>query len=870
MYLAQCNSCAVEQSFEWMPGDKCFDCGGSCEGAMICPDCLEPKRSDDLAALIKTNPKACPTCSSPYPQLKEWQKSRLISRVYGGSKNLSWDEKFSKLFVDHRDAFSEWAESYASQIDQLKAEFSHLDQLKPLFKTQFYRYGFTNRLLRGLPTNGDAFVDHYKNWFSKLDGLTKENITEFVALSRYHAPLCWLGLTVLLKMNVRSDAHYFFRVVFDKYYNFGTLGMAEAACLAANWRYRNLLGLDDAGKHGYGLGRSLLSEECLEDLLPLIDHKLYGDWVLLAICQWMKAYPTADKGDSDFIKDLRSSAPKLIAELNSRRDTPKTKMSETEFMDFKISAALLAEDVGFISTVTPPPEKNLNNVLTKFIVIRSDRSTLNIPVLRQQFSSLDEAGQSEFLWRTIDANEDVIAKLKLSIEFLRDAKGSIRDKLIYFIENISESQFIESAQKDQNAASAVILFDPFLAPDYHLNTVELMRVGAHANRLKNLPDCEIFKRKLLRRTMDALINEYPTPEAQLSLMASNDYKIKKWFTEAVIERACELGEFDTIGNLAISPGIRRHMSQMMRDFDSSFVEKTVPALMSFASKITNDEDPETLKTVRETWIADLLRSDKKADVLSGLAGLYARSSLGRRPLIGLAGDKVFEIAGILEFQGVNFWENPSQVISEALSFDGFRLLNWTFMTLKQLPNHRFESFVTEMANLVAGHIPKEGPDVLDAYIRISEELQSRASNLGPATSKRIADAISSDLSSLVKKLKGTGHLSSSESREEEIMKIIAEVLDSCAQLEQDAKQGTIQSKEDPSDNDSTDMTQQQAEIAAQVQASAHAALEIGNQMAVMAKYQADMAALMARIDLSPLERAEAMQKLAGELQKKMS
>jgi hypothetical protein len=43
------------------------------------------------------------------------------------------------------------------------------------------------------------------------------------------------------------------------------------------------------------------------------------------------------QGGSDFIKDLRSSAPKLFAELNSRREIPKTKMSESEFMDFKIS-----------------------------------------------------------------------------------------------------------------------------------------------------------------------------------------------------------------------------------------------------------------------------------------------------------------------------------------------------------------------------------------------------------------------------------------------------------------------------------------------------------------------------------------------------
>jgi hypothetical protein len=870
MYLAQCTSCAVEQSFEWKPGDQCFDCGGSCQGAMICPDCLEPKRSDDLVALIKTNPKACPTCSSTYPQLNDWKRARLISKRYSGAKNISWDQKYSKLFVDHRETFTEWTESFASQIDQLKADFSHLDQLKPLFKTQFYRYGLTNKLLRGLPTDANTFVERYKNWFSKLDALTRENITEFVALSRYHAPLCWLGITVLLKLNVPSDGIYFFRVVFDKYYNFGTLAMAEAACLAANWRYRNLLGLDDAGKHGYGLGRSLLSEECLEDLLPLIDHPHFGDWVLLAICQWIKAHPSADKGDSDFIKNMRSSAPKLMTELNSRRKTPKTKMSETEFMDFKISAALLAEDVAFISTVTPPPEKNLNDVLTKFIVIRSDRSTLNIPVLRQQFSSLDETEQSEFLWRTIDANEDVIAKLNLSIEFLREAKGPIRDKLLYFIENISESQFIESARKETNAASAVILFDLFLAPDYQLNTVELLRIGAHANRLKNLPDCEIFKRKLLSRTMDVLRTEYPTPESLLSLMSSTDYQIKKWFTEAVIERACELGEFDTIGNLAISPGIRRHMAQMFRDFDSSFVEKTVPALMSFTSKITNDEDPETIKAMRETWIADLLRSNKKADVLSGLAGLYARSSIGRRPLIGLAGDRVFEIAGILEFQGLNFWEHPSQVISDAMTFDGFRLLNWTFMTLKQLPNHRFESFVAEMANLVTSRIPKEGSDVLDAYIRISEDLQSRASNLGPATSKRIADAISSDLSSLVKKLKSTGHWSPNESRDKETNKIISEILETCARLQADANQDPSHSEDKHADENSDTMKEQQAEIAAQVQASAHAALEIGNQMAVMAKYQADMTALMARTDLSPLERAETMQKLAAELQKKMS
>jgi hypothetical protein len=253
------------------------------------------------------------------------------------AKNISWDEKFSKLFVDHKETFPEWTESYAAQIEELKSEFSHLQQLKPLFKTQFYRYGFSNHLLRGLPTNADAFVEHYKNWFSKLDGLNKETVAEFVELSRYHARLHWLGLAALLKLNVRSDAHYFFRVVFDKYYNFGRLAMAEATCFVANWRYRNLLGLDDSGKHGYGLGRSLLSEECLEDLLPLIDHPHYGDWVLLALCQWLKAYPSADKGDSELIKDLRSSAPKLLAELNSRRETPKTKMSETEFMDFKIS-----------------------------------------------------------------------------------------------------------------------------------------------------------------------------------------------------------------------------------------------------------------------------------------------------------------------------------------------------------------------------------------------------------------------------------------------------------------------------------------------------------------------------------------------------
>ena len=77
MYPAQCTSCAVEQSFEWTPGEPCFDCGGACNGAMICPDCLETRNAENLAMLIKTNPKACPTCSSPYPQPQEWRKSSL-------------------------------------------------------------------------------------------------------------------------------------------------------------------------------------------------------------------------------------------------------------------------------------------------------------------------------------------------------------------------------------------------------------------------------------------------------------------------------------------------------------------------------------------------------------------------------------------------------------------------------------------------------------------------------------------------------------------------------------------------------------------------------------------------------------------------
>jgi hypothetical protein len=869
MYLAQCTSCAVEQSFEWTPGESCFDCGSDCQGVMICPGCLEPARASDIATFIKKDPKTCSSCSSPYPQLHDWARSRIISKYYNGVKNLSWDEKFNKLFVDHKEKVDEWTKAYTEQIEELKKEFSHLDALKPLFKTQFYRFGFTNHLTRGLPTNSDTFVSRYKNWFSKLEGLNNENLNEFVSLSRYHASLYWLGLTVLLKQNVRAESRYYFQLVFDKSYNLGKLAIAEAACIATNWRYRNLLGLDDAGKHGSGAARSLLSEECLEDLVSQIDHPHYGDWVLLSICQWLKAYPTAGKDDSDAVKELRSNSVKLVTELNSRRTNPKSRMSDTEELDFKISAALLAEDVAFILQVTPPAEKHLNEVLTKFLIIRSDRHSLNIPAIKKQFASLDEAAQSEFLWRTLDSNDDVIAKLNLAIEFLKDAQGPTRDKLLYFIENISESQIVEAAQKDPSTASALILFDQLLAPDYPLNSVELLRIGAHVNTLKNLPDCDTFKRKLLSRTMAVLIAEHTTSDSLLSLIASSDYQIKKWFTESIIQRACELGEFDVIGNLALSPAIRRHMAQMMRDFDSSFVEQTVPALMSFVSKLTKDEDPETIKTLRETWISDLLRSDKKSDVLTGLAGLFARSVLPKRLLIGLAEDKVFEIAVILQYQGVNFWDNPKQVISDALSFDGSRLVKWTFMALKEVPNNGFESFVTEIAELIPSRIPKEGADALDAYLRILEDLHSRMNELGPINTKRIADRIITDLTSLVSKLKGTGHWSSNESREKDATKIINEILETCANLGEKGKQDVSTSDHDRTDETANALKEQQAEIVAQVQESARAAVEIGNQMAAMAKYQANMAALMTRTDLSPLERAEAIQKLAAELQKKI-
>jgi hypothetical protein len=836
---------------------------------MICPGCLEPARTSDIATFIKKDPKTCTSCSSPYPQLHDWARSRIISKYYSGVKNLSWDEKFNKLFVDHKERVDEWTKAYTEQIEELKKEFSYLEPLKPLFKTQFYRFGFTNHLTRGLPTNSDTFVSRYKNWFSKLEGMNNENLNEFVRLSRHHASLYWLGLTVLLKQNVRAESRYYFQLVFDKSYNLGKLAIAEAACIATNWRYRNLLGLDDAGKHGSGAARSLLSEECLEDLVSQIDHPHYGDWVLLSICQWLKAYPTAGKDDSETVEKLRSNSVKLVTELNSRRANPKSRMSDTEEMDFKISAALLAEDVAFISTVTPPAEKRLNDILTKFIIIRGNRHTLNIPVIKQQFSSLDEDEQSKFLWRTIDSNDDVIAKLNLSIEFLKDTKGLTRDKLLYFIENVSENQIIEAAKTDQNAASALILFDQFLAPDYPLNTAELLRVGAHMNRLKNLPDCDTFKRKLLSRTMATLASEHPTPDSLLSLMASSDYQIKKWFTESIIQRSCELGEFDTIGSLALSPSIRRHMAQMMRDVDSSFVEQTVPALMSFVSKLTNDEDPQTIKTLRDTWISDLLRSDKKSDVLTGLAGLFARSLLPKRLLIGLAGDKVFEIGVILQYQGLNFWDKPTQVIADAMSFDGFRLVKWTFMALKEVRNPGFESFVTEMAELVASRIPKEGADVLDAYLRILEDLPSRINELGSINTKRIADTIKTDLTSLVTKLKSTGHWSSNESREKDTTKIINAVFDTCANLGEKGKQEVSTAGHDRTDETANALKEQQAEIAAQVQESARAAVEIGHQMDAMAKYQSDMAALMARTDLSPLERAEAMQKLAAELQKKL-
>lgn len=892
MYASECTVCFIEQPYARQPSNSCFSCGSVCRSAMICPNCFDSGLSATSAKIEQEQASSeneaivhrerCASCNTIFPDVSDWSRSRVISLMFTGDNDLPWEDKYKKLYIDQRELLAELVGKFNKQFDQMILLSSRLKFFEEYFELPFYLYAYTNQYAAGLPVSGEQFGSSYFSFGRALTGSSRDDLLAFIRESNSYR-LKWLAVVALIKTNQFTHAETFiFNLVFEKDYKFGSLALVEAASLCANWRYRPTLGLDDTSKHSWGRSKSLLDSASVTRLRPFVSHSNYGDWSLLAICQWLKAYPDVSAEELPTTKNLRSEKEALFNELDVRRSQNRGQGVTQKYLDFQISAAFLLGDIPFIEALKVDDDPMLRDQVSKYLLQRAQISSLRGDRIRKDFLAKSTEEQSKYLWGNLAHNEGPV-KLSVAWDLLAFSSGKIRENLIHFIEQISYEQLTDTVDKHSVKPSALVLFDALLDPESKLSLEELLRFGVHLGRMTKFADCESMQKKLLSRTLTVWSTELSTPQSVLRLVESDDYRVRSSIIQAIIERSCEFGDLQGIRVLTQSRELRRHFAQMIREINSDLLPESVPALMELLSQMGSDEDPVTIKLIRENWLYDLFRSKQKGQVVTVLADSYMRPNGPRRSIIGLCGDRIFEVSGVLQSRGTNIWARPGEVISEAMRFPEFNLAEWVSLASKFFTAECFIDQYRSILDVVHAQVARDGADVLQAFKLLVEAFIRRIPELSVAVRRSEEKHLDESFKTLRSSLMASGTLSADEYRMTEIERIFADIKETLDADEAASKASSVSevSEVDPSgvgrasaqeqeqQREQQRMAERAAAMEEQAKYMAESTRQMATQMAALAKYQADMAAAMARTDLSPLERAELIQKIVEDFQKKV-